>query len=123
MFENSLYTIVNLGLEANKIKCQIQLNPLHEIFKGHFPENPILPGVCTLQIIKEVCEKALQKSLILKKGDNLKFTSLIVPDAKRILTIEVNILAQTLELLNISVQLTCENESLFKMKASYQCLP
>lgn len=121
MFENKLYTLVGLVHEGSKVKSWIHLNPEHEIFKGHFPEKPILPGVCTLQIIKEICEKSTHQTLILAKGDNLKFTSLIVPDACKNLLVEIDIISFIEKDLKISVLLSHETEVLFKMKANYTC--
>ena len=44
IFLNGLYTIKRILREgnSNKLSILIQLNPSHEIFKGHFPGNPIL---------------------------------------------------------------------------------
>ena len=35
-------------------KCTIHLYAEHPIYKGHFPQIPIAPGVCLVQIIKEI---------------------------------------------------------------------
>ncbi|MCX6330659.1 MAG: hypothetical protein NTZ85_14245 [Bacteroidia bacterium] len=54
-FLNELYTIKNIQKESvNKLTIQVELKRDHDIFKGHFPGNPILPGVCTIQILKEL---------------------------------------------------------------------
>ena len=39
---------------------QVMLNPQHVIYNGHFPQQPVVPGVCMLQIIKECIEKIQQ---------------------------------------------------------------
>ena len=31
---------------------QVMLNPQHAIYNGHFPQQPVVPGVCMLQMIK-----------------------------------------------------------------------
>ncbi|MBQ4804371.1 3-hydroxyacyl-ACP dehydratase [Aquimarina sp. MMG015] len=58
----------------------ITLNPKNKIFKGHFPGNPITPGVCTLQIIKELTENRLDCRLFMKKTSNVKFMAVINPE-------------------------------------------
>jgi 3-hydroxyacyl-[acyl-carrier-protein] dehydratase len=60
LFLNKLYSIE----EQEKDTIKIKLNPEHEIFTGHFPDNPILPGVCVVQMIKEI----LQQSVISNIG-------------------------------------------------------
>jgi len=60
-------------------KCNIRLNAEHPIYKGHFPRIPIAPGVCLVQIIKEILMKKLQKELVMTGGDNIKFLAMVNP--------------------------------------------
>ena len=57
----------------------LSLNKDHFIYKAHFPENPITPGVCIIQFCKELLERKLEKTLSLKKIVNIKFLSIINP--------------------------------------------
>ncbi len=68
---------------------RIAVNPDHEIFRGHFPGNPVLPGACTVQIIKELAEEASGRNLLLSGAQNIKFLSFIDPGINRILDIDV----------------------------------
>jgi 3-hydroxyacyl-[acyl-carrier-protein] dehydratase len=77
LFLSKLYTIVEKGDDFVKI----ELNPTHAIFSGHFPNNPILPGVCALQIAKEL----LQKSAIAEVG-SIRYFFPIDPNIARCLT-------------------------------------
>ena len=58
----------------------INLNAKHEIFKGHFPGNPVTPGVGMMQIIKELTEQIVGEELFLIKAVNVKFMALINPE-------------------------------------------
>lgn len=49
MLQYHLFTLADLQADGETVKTSIILNPLHPIFKGHFPDNPILPGVCMMQ--------------------------------------------------------------------------
>ena len=44
----------------------IRLNPEHIIYKAHFPNYPITPGVCIIRIIRELLELKLGVKLVLK---------------------------------------------------------
>lgn len=57
----------------------IRLNPAHPVYKGHFGEIPVAPGVCLVQIIKEILINKLNRDMILLNGDNIKFLSPINP--------------------------------------------
>ena len=51
---------------------QVMLNPQHAIYSGHFPQQPVVPGVCMLQIIKECVEKIQQAPLQYKLSLTIK---------------------------------------------------
>ena len=69
----------------------ITINKNHEIFEGHFPNNPVMPGVCMMQIIKEITEDVTSKTLFMEKCSNVKFMALINPDINNILNLVLNI--------------------------------
>lgn len=79
MLKDNFFTFSPLVFDGILLKTTISLNPAHDIFKGHFPGNPIVPGVCMMQMIKEVLENQLGKKLRLIKADNIKFLSFINP--------------------------------------------
>jgi 3-hydroxyacyl-[acyl-carrier-protein] dehydratase len=57
----------------------ISFNPSHFIYQAHFPNNPITPGVCIIQIFKELFEFQTNEKFILRKIKNLKFLAPINP--------------------------------------------
>ncbi|MBZ4043641.1 3-hydroxyacyl-ACP dehydratase [Flavobacterium hibisci] len=69
----------------------ILVNEKHEVFKGHFPGNPIMPGVCMIQIIKELTEKITQEILMIQTLSNVKFMALINPESTPELRLELDI--------------------------------
>ena len=96
MLLTDFYTIQKIDeVETGKYSALIHLNKDHDVFKGHFPNNPVLPGVCTMQIIKELTETIVQKSLVLSRAINVKFMALINPVVNPTLRLELDI--ETLE--------------------------
>lgn len=77
----------------SKYNVTILVNEKHEVFKGHFPGNPIMPGVCMIQIIKELIEKFTNESLLIQTLTNVKFMALINPEATPELRLELDITA------------------------------
>ena len=55
---DSLYTIVSEFKGDGRHDFNIKLDPEHFIYKAHFPGEPITPGVCIMQIAKELLEEA-----------------------------------------------------------------
>lgn len=86
------YTLIRQNqITEEQYECHIFLNKEHSIFKGHFPNNPVTPGVCMLQIIKNITENITQKKLFLSKTSNVKFMALINPEANPELVLTLNI--------------------------------
>jgi len=78
--KESFYTIKEKNwVSESQVDAIIDLNVNHDIYKGHFPEQPIVPGVCQVQFIKEFLEDLMGKKLRITRGDNLNLTAMIIP--------------------------------------------
>ena len=91
MLIEGLYTVTEFQHNDQEVKAIVQLNKDHEIFKGHFPGNPVMPGVCMLQIIKELTEQAMGKNLFLTVASNIKFMAIINPNLNPTLSLQISI--------------------------------
>ncbi|MDA3952851.1 MAG: 3-hydroxylacyl-ACP dehydratase [Bacteroidales bacterium] len=90
MLLKDFYTIVELdSSDKENIKAIIDLNKKHEIYGGHFPGNPIVPGVCLTQLIKEVIENVENKALQLSYASNIKFMAVVNPEINTRLQIDL----------------------------------
>lgn len=85
------YSVKEFNFTDNQLKSIIELNPEHDVFKGHFPNNPVTPGVCMLQILKELTEQATNTNLVIKECSNVKFMALINPEVNAVLAIIIDI--------------------------------
>ena len=93
MLLKDFYTVKVLeNTTDSKYKVLITINEKHEVFQGHFPGNPIMPGVCMMQIIKELTEKITNSSLFMESLSNVKFMALINPEITSSLLLELEIL-------------------------------
>ena len=62
------------------MNASITFTKSHPIFSGHFPGHPVVPGVCMIQILREIMEIEVAHKLRITEGDNLKFLSIINPE-------------------------------------------
>lgn len=116
---NDFYTIKSSQLSGdNKLISEIILNKNHDIFKGHFEQMPVVPGVCQTQILKELLQLHLKKDLILHKGDNIKFLAMIIPTQIENITIEINF-KEELESINADAKLYAETTTFTKFKGTF----
>jgi|ERR1700752_948281 len=81
----------------NTFTATVELNPSHKIYKGHFPEIPVAPGVSLIQLIQEVLAKKINHPLALKEGSNIKFLAMINPLKENKITISYTILIKDKE--------------------------
>lgn len=93
MLLKDFYKIISLEKkDAQQYSIVILINEKHEIFKGHFPGNPIMPGVCMMQIIKELTEQITESSLIMESLSNVKFMALINPEVSQELHLVLDVI-------------------------------
>lgn len=50
------------------------------VYKAHFPDKPITPGVCMIGAVVELLSQASGKALQLAKVNNIKYLSMMSPD-------------------------------------------
>lgn len=107
MLLKDFYTVEKLeNVSEGKYAAVITLNNQHDIFKGHFPGNPVTPGVCMMQIIKELSQEIVGSSLFMISSSNVKFMALINPEINPVLKLELEIsgdLASEIKVKNTTV--------------------
>ena len=118
----NFYSELSSSFSADKqssFSSEIELNPEHEIFKGHFEQIPVAPGVCLVQIVKEIVMDKFQINLQLSEGKNIKYLALIVPTQNKNFTIDFTV-NPTENGLNISANYTNNGTSFTKMKLIFK---
>jgi 3-hydroxyacyl-[acyl-carrier-protein] dehydratase len=78
-FDIQSFTCVRNEEAQQNYLAVVSLIASHPIYQGHFPGNPVVPGVCQVQMVKELVEKAVQHSVKLAESDNIKFLAMINP--------------------------------------------
>lgn len=91
MLLKDFYKLNSLNIADNLATAKITINKDHEVFKGHFPGNPVTPGVCMMQIIKELTEQIVDKKLFMESSSNVKFMAIINPEITPDLVLELDI--------------------------------
>lgn len=79
MLASNFFKILSTTETENDLEVAIEINSNHEIFKGHFPGNPVVPGVCMVQMLTDVLNERHQQSLVVSSAKVIKFTQVINP--------------------------------------------
>lgn len=117
MLHNSFFAILRQETAAGSIRALLSINKSHDIFKGHFPEQPVVPGVCMLQMIKELVEFNINKDLSIVEADNIKFLAIIDPDKNSEVEASVSYSEGNGKIL-INASLFSGSVTFFKLKAT-----
>ncbi len=93
MLLNIFFEIDNLFVSDDRAHATAQatLNPKHPIFEGHFPESPVVPGVCMIQMIKEILSDILHAEIMLTKSSAIKLNNLLTPLQNLIINFDLKI--------------------------------
>jgi 3-hydroxyacyl-[acyl-carrier-protein] dehydratase len=89
MLLNKFFRIGNIASQDEKTLVEVDINIDHEVFEGHFPGNPVVPGVFLIQMIREVIEELQHKKFRIDKADEIKFMNMVIPQQSSHLTLEI----------------------------------
>jgi 3-hydroxyacyl-[acyl-carrier-protein] dehydratase len=119
MLQGSFYTILNNAPKADSVNLLLELNPEHHIFEGHFPQTPVVPGVCMMQMVKELVEDFTGQRLRLSKADHLKFLTIINPQKNKLLEVDIAVLPHSNGGLQVTAAFFHNETVFFKFKGGF----
>ncbi len=90
-----------------------KVEPTHKILEGHFPDNPIVPGVCSMVMIKDCCSKLLSRSVRFDSVKEVKFLAAIIPNIHK----ELNVTIEIDEQMNLKANIVFGEQIMMKLKA------
>ena len=118
--QNNFYMIKSFSTtEKKNIHAEIELNASHNIFKGHFPGSPVLPGVCLIQISKEILENALGVKTALVQSSQSKFLAVVNPTVDIVLKIALETKEQD-GLISLNSTISGGEKIFFKFKGGFK---
>ena len=117
MLAGNFFELASVNSENGKLTGVIKLNAAHTIFQGHFPGQPVVPGVCMMQIIREIMEVMSGKDLKLTAADSMKFLSVINPDQNSEVDVDISY-AEHADHYVVNATLFAAAVTFFKLKAT-----
>lgn len=118
MLVKEFYKINSLVETDNKVNANITINKDHQVFDGHFPGNPVTPGVCMMQIIKELAEEVTGKALFMKSASNIKFMAIINPENNADLNLQLDV-SETEDGYKVKNSTSFEDTTALKLTANF----
>ena len=99
-------SIDNYLAQEGHYAFRVRLDASHPVYRGHFPGHPVLPGVCTLQLVREC-----------------KFLGMVVPQADELLEIDIRVGDDTPEGTRLSCTITNHGKTVLKLRGTVCEMP
>ena len=120
MLLNDFFTINNRESSPTEIWAELVIDAGHKIFEGHFPNLPVVPGVCMMQMIKEIMEDALGKATNLVHAAEMKFMAVINPQENNLIQATIKYTAAENGIIQVVASLYKDELVHFKFKGQLQ---
>ena len=85
------YTITGRTSTPEAETFRVKLNPECKVYEGHFPEHPVCPGVCSINMIKECAEKAAGEDMVISGIGQCRMTAVLTPEDGQGLEVQIEI--------------------------------
>lgn len=121
MLNHSFYTATLISNDASigHYEYKVTFYKNHPIFKGHFPNQPVVPGVTLIQMTKELVASILGFPSIINHIISTKFLQVINPLEEKSYLFNLSI-RQEDTLYIIDASLKAEDSFAFKCKAKFR---
>lgn len=79
LLENKYYKIIDINTDGQSAVFHIAILPDCDVYRGHFPGNPVCPGVCNIETIKECTMLLTGKKLQISTIKQCRLTAIATP--------------------------------------------
>ena len=119
MLQGNFYTVLKNQTDNSSVNALLELNPDHHIFDGHFPQIPVVPGVCMMQMVKELVEDFTGRRLRLLRAEHLKFLTIINPRENKLLHAEILVTPNSQDIFQVTAAFFHQQTIFFKFKGGF----
>ena len=122
MLLNKFFYVLAQDSESGSLNMHVRLNPEHEIYKAHFPGQPITPGVCQIQMVTELLSLHRGMEISLTDIKSVKYMAVISPAEITELTVKFLKLIDEGACIRANVVLEKNRQLFSKMSMTYHVL-
>lgn len=123
MLKDSFFVVEEMTETDGLPRFAVRLNPRHPIFSVHFPGNPIVPGVCQLQLVGELLEIHLGRRLYLNQVKNVKYLSVLTPTETERFEVAIQKLDVATDMLKATALLQTADKAYARISLTYRYGP
>lgn len=116
--EGNFYHIEKIEqIAEGEFDVSVVLHASHPIYVGHFPGKPVVPGVCTLTVIKEILGKICLRKVVFSSIKECKYVSALLPKEDIGITVHLSITGSNL--VKAMVHNNDNQQVVLKLKANF----
>ncbi len=82
------YSVISDATTDNTATVAVSINPKHEVYEGHFPNQPVAPGAALTQMVIDEASRLFAHGRMFVGVKQVKFLSVLDPNKTSILTME-----------------------------------
>lgn len=80
LLKNKYYTVLSeTRIDEQNAVFHCELKADCDVYRGHFPEKPVSPGVCNIEMIKECVMMLTEQNLVIKTIKQCRLTAVVTP--------------------------------------------
>lgn len=87
---HNYYHIISQQVEDQRATFIVALDPSCPVYEGHFPGNPIAPGACNIEMVRQCASLAMGREIRITAIRQCKFLMLLKPGDPEQLTIQMS---------------------------------
>lgn len=114
---DAFYTINSKDTSGEAWKFNVSLNEDHPVYKGHFPQKAVAPGVMLTQMIKNLIENELGRQLKMTSARNIKFLNMMLPETASDVDVEITVKEE--DQVVVSALAKIKEDTYFKISACF----
>ena len=118
---NDFYKINSRMDDGEAVLFDVSLLPEYRVYTGHFPGNPVSPGVCSIQMIKECAEQLSGRRLFLAYLAKCRFSTVITPKTTPRLWLRMYLSEDGFEMYSIKATLFDDTATYIEFKGEFAC--
>lgn len=77
---SDFFSITSVSGADGNYEVRVRLNPEHAVYAGHFPDNPIAPGVLLTDMVRRVAGQVSGREMRIVAARQIKFLNVVNPN-------------------------------------------